>query len=109
MKNQHSSQRQIYKIDESWGRGYSVNAIFTAHPEDMKRLKGHSVYFGEICGKHSEVSLDINDETCTKLESSPEIVNWIEQNLGSNVRDSWYRVDSFTISGHNPFSYFELE
>ena len=55
MKNKHDSQFQIFKISEDWGRGFGVETLFIAHPEDVKSLYGKTIYYGEICGKHSEV------------------------------------------------------
>lgn len=107
MENQHDSQRRIYKIDKDWGRGFGVQAVFTAHPEDVERLQGETVYFGEIAGKHSEIELDIDADSCREIEAPAEVVEWIEANLGENVRSTWYPFDSFTVSGHNPFEYWE--
>lgn len=103
--NTHTSQRKVYQIEEDFGRGFGVEALFTAHPEDVAFLQGQTIYFGEISGKHSEISLRIQEDTIKVLDAPPEVILWIESHLSQNHRDDWTPFDTFSISGHNPLCY----
>jgi len=107
-ENQHDTPRRLYRIDEDSGRGFGVEALFTAHVEDIERLYGWTIWFGEISGKHSDISLELSAENCKEVSADPVVVVAIES-AGRNIRDKWTPFDSFTISGHNPFGFIEDE
>lgn len=54
--------KRLYKFEFDFGRGYDGNGIFWEEPKNIKRLIGKTIYFGEICGKHSEVEVTIRED-----------------------------------------------
>jgi hypothetical protein len=71
----------------------SIEGIFVSTPEEISKLIGKSVYFGEILGKHSEVVVGISQENFEEISDDVAFVELFEKhNLNS---------------GYNPFDYHE--
>ena len=49
-------QRAIYKFSRFFGRAGDLSGVFVATPEEVAAIVGREVRFGEVLGKHSEVS-----------------------------------------------------
>lgn len=88
--------RKIYKFFYDYGRMGEIDAIFTAESADVEKLYGKTVYFGEILGKHSEVSVQVSEENFTVLSEDADFVSKFEEILGQG-----------TVSGNNPLDYWE--
>lgn len=54
--------KRLYKFSFDFGRGYKGLGLFWEEPEKVKKLIGKTISFGEICGKHSEVDVDITEK-----------------------------------------------
>lgn len=101
--------RTLWKIDEDFGRGFGVEALFTALAKDVESLIGCEVYFGEISGKHSEITLEIAEDTIQPVEAPPGVLKWLEGNMGTHIQKSRLDWDSYSITGHNPFEYIDWQ
>lgn len=108
-RNTRTSRRRVYKLDQDCGRGGVVEAVFTAHPEDVRLLRGKEIYFGEILGKHSEVYFVITEDNLREVSAPDVVVRWLEIEIGWAIRDPWTPFDSWTISGHNPLAHLDEE
>lgn len=71
-----------------------VEGIFTCEKEQLEKAYGKEVYFGEILGKHSEISGELNEEDITILSEDQDFIRKFEEILGAG-----------TVSGYNPLSY----
>jgi hypothetical protein len=89
-----NKMKGIYSFYWNYGRGGSVSSIFIATKEDVAKLIGKDVYFGEILGKHSEVYGNIKDEDIKLLTDNQEFIKQFEEILGENFS-----------TGYNPFDY----
>lgn len=89
--------KTLYKYDIDWGRGYGVEGVFISTPEALSKLFGKRIYFGEICGKHSEIEVSFTEDDFEVVSQDQEKIEWLE-----GLFDE-------TISGHNPLSYYEDE
>jgi hypothetical protein len=70
--------------------------IFTAESEDIEKINGQTVCFGEVLGKHSEIEVDICVGDSLKLIS--------------DVTDEVEMFDHLGLdTGHNPFDYWRPE
>lgn len=88
--------RGIYRFQIHCGRMGDLAGVFTAESEDIEKIDGQTVYFGEVLGKHSEVEVDIDSEKHIKLiSSSPADVEMFD------------RLELST--GYDPFDYWEPE
>jgi len=90
-------KRYLWKFFWDCGRQGEVSGLFVATEEEIIDAVGESVYFGEILGKHSEVSGTLEEGEITKVDLDTEIVEKVASILG----DTW--------SGHNPLEYMQYE
>lgn len=86
--------KSLYHYHWYLGRMGSVQGTFLATPESVQKLIGKHVYFGEILGKHSEVSGTIQESHLTKLGASAGFV----EEFGRLFPNGF---------GYNPFSYVQ--
>lgn len=73
----------VYKFYWDYGRNGEVSGIFVAEDYKIKEIIGKEIYFGEILGKHSEVSNTIDEEDITLISQDPEFVRVFEESGGS--------------------------
>ena len=73
------TQQNVYTVSEHWGRGYSVEGVFLATPEQVAAAVGKTVRLGEICGKHSDIKLTIEPDTIKLVTSVPSEVDLIRR------------------------------
>lgn len=82
-----------YEFKWDCGRGGNVNGRFLAKPEEVEKIIGTEVYFGEILGKHSEVYGIIEKGEITLVTDDQDFIKRAEE-LKVNL-----------CSGYNPFHY----
>lgn len=85
----------IFKMNLDCGRSGNLYGIFTAEKDDVKNLiaSKKEVYFGEVLGKHSEVSAFLNPDEIEMISDDPAIVEMFQK---LNMK-----------CGYNPFNYIE--
>lgn len=62
----------LYKFEVHCGRMGTLSGIFVCTEEMVKRVLGKTIYFGEVLGKHSDVSLKMEENYFTKLTNDQE-------------------------------------
>lgn len=90
--------KSLYKFSHYFGRHGSLEGVFVATEEDIKKIMGQRVYFGEVLGKHSEVEIDAMEESDIKLLTSDQdfIAKAIEFGIvpmGTNPVNTWQYMD----------------
>lgn len=91
----------LYKFYYDCGRMGDLSGLFVAFIDEVDRLNGREVYFGEVLGKHSDIAItfDKDDTSIELLSHDQEKISWlVEINDGDG-----------TISGFNPLDYLEIE
>jgi hypothetical protein len=88
---------QLYSFHWYCGRNSHVYGLFIATPEQVASIIGKEIYFGEILGKHSEIFGTIEANEIENLNAPEEVIDWLFLNIGN------------TVSGYNPFDYYEKE
>lgn len=79
------------------GRMGDLSGLFICDKQNLKFIEGKEVYFGEVLGKHSEISGTISaDDFVIKTEDQDFIQKFIEIMGDGN------------ISGYNPFDYIDI-
>ena len=93
MKN----NKAIYKLHFDCRRMGVLLGIFVADKDEMNELikSGKEIYFGEVLGKHSEISGPIEEGDLTLVTDDPAIV------------EIFVKYDMET--GYNPFNYIDRE
>lgn len=66
--------RKLYKFHWGYYRGGNVSGIFAAEESEVQAAMNKDVYFGEILGKHSEVSGVLEAEDLTELTDDQEFI-----------------------------------
>jgi hypothetical protein len=88
-----SEERYLWSFNWDCGRQGELEGLFVATEQEVNRLIGKEIYFGEVLGKHSEVSGTIEEGEIKKIDLDIETVEKVTKILG----DTW--------SGYNPFEY----
>ena len=93
----NKNERCLWRFCWNVGRGYSVESVFLATPQEVEDVIGKTVYFGEVCGKHSDVEVEMEEEDFNLLTNVTGVVE---------AMDDVCQGDGCTISGHNPLVYY---
>lgn len=88
--------KKLFKFEWKGGRGYDVEGIFITEQLEVDRIIGCEVYFGEICGKHSEVFGDVGEKDITMLSDDPSVIEVLLKVFPDGK-----------ISGYNPIEYYD--
>ena len=86
---------KLYRFCWPQRRGGDVEGLFVEDSDVVENAIGSNVYFGEICGKHSDVYGTLDEEDLTVVSEDQEKISWLVDILGRS------------ISGYNPFDYIE--
>lgn len=87
--------RNLYRFFWDCGRMGDVEGLFVATPEEVDKNIGRIVYFGEILGKHSEITGSLDEEDLEIVSSDQDFINKLVDILGTD------------ISGYNPLDNIE--
>lgn len=85
----------IYKFHWDCGRMGSLEGIFVNTEAQVANLIGKRIYFGEVLGKHSEISGTLEKNDLKLITRNPEFIELFEDHKMS--------------TGYNPFNYIEEE
>lgn len=86
----------IYEYFLDYGRSGELSGIFVADSEDVAKIIGKHIYFGEILGKHSEVTASITEGDIVLKTDDQSFIEQFEYIMGEGFE-----------SGTNPLSYYE--
>lgn len=83
----------LYKLNVDCGRQGCLEGVFIADSEDVEYLTSNSisVYFGEVLGKHSEISGILGKDDIKLITTEQNVVDVVEK----------YGLQN----GYNPFEY----
>ena len=85
--------KALFKMDFDCGRMGNLEGVFIADTEDVEYLVNSKicVYFGEVLGKHSEISGCVAESEIKQITTDENVIKIVEE-YGLN-------------SGYNPFEY----
>lgn len=89
---------KLYKFSVSYGRCGDEDGLFIADEEVIKASIGRIVHFGEILGKHSEVSVELKEHHFKVISGDKAYID-----------DTLYEFNSNTLCGYNPLDYLDNE
>ena len=84
----------IYCYEVDYGRRGTVSGTFVATRGKVESLRDLTVYFGEILGKHSDVSVDFSEEELICLTEDQAFIKKAKE----------YKLVPI---GRNPFDYID--
>ena len=82
----------IYRFGLDYGRMGEIDAVFVVDSDDIKKIDGETIYFGEILGKHSDVECEVSAEHFELISDKPEEVEMFERlqlQCGHSPFDHW--------------------
>jgi hypothetical protein len=88
--------KYLWKFYWDCGRQGSVEGMFVATEKEINEAIGKYIYFGEILGKHSEISGTLEENDFEKVDLDSDTVEKVEKVLGAE----W--------SGYNPLGYIRI-
>jgi hypothetical protein len=95
-------KKGIYKFSLDCGRMGDLQGVFIATDQQVKKLISSKieVYFGEILGKHSEVSSSIEKKHIKLLTDDINAIDVVEKyDLSNGINPFKYRFCNFEIKG----------
>jgi hypothetical protein len=88
--------KRLYKFYRSFGRNGDLSGVFLATEEEVSSILGKKIYFGEVLGKHSDVSATMREEDFVLVLTSERFV------------EEWEEIGNLN-NGINPFDYLDEE
>jgi hypothetical protein len=74
---------KLYKFEADFGRMGELMGIFSATEEQVLRIMGKEIYFGECLGKHSDIEVTIKPGMITEITDMNDI------RIGYNPVEYW--------------------
>jgi len=74
----------------------NIDGLFIAESEEIEKLIGKEIYFGEVLGKHSDIYGTLEKDDIEVKSDDQDFIHKFEENMGSG-----------TISGFNPLDHYE--
>jgi hypothetical protein len=99
-------QLALYRFRFDCGRMGSLGGLFIARPSVVAALIGCEIYFGEVLGKHSEITGPVEEGDLELLEVTQDTIDDLRKACGDG---GFPDLEYMTISGHNPLDYREEE
>jgi len=90
--------KKLYEYKVEYGRMGTVEGLFVADETIVMAAMGRIAHFGEILGKHSDISLELAIRDMVVKSEDQNFISKLIEIIGSN-----------TISGYNPLDYMEEE
>ena len=92
----------LYKMNLDFGRSGDLQGVFIADTEDIKYLTNNkiSVYFGEVLGKHSEISCCINGNDLKLVTTDKNVINIVREcELETGYNPLAYNICDYETDG----------
>lgn len=86
----------LYRFEVDFGRMGIVSGAFIEKKKEVSLLVGKNVFLGDALGKHSDVSITIENEHLTLITDDIDLLEFLKKENGSK-----------NIAGYNPLDYLE--
>ncbi|MFA5025094.1 MAG: hypothetical protein WC503_01105 [Candidatus Shapirobacteria bacterium] len=87
---------KLFQYSEDFGRMGTLEGIFVAKESEVAKIMGKEVYFGEILGKHSEITTEIIPENIKIVSEDQAFIKKLCEIFKTR-----------SISGINPLEFLE--
>lgn len=71
--------RCLYRFRAYFGRSGTLTGLFTSTPEEIAACIGPEIHFGEVLGKHSDVTATLEESDFEKLTDDADFVRRFEE------------------------------
>lgn len=89
--------KKLYKYSEYFGRAGDLEGIFVAEERDIDQSMGGEVNFGEVLGKHSDITGTIDKDTILILTEDQDFIAKFEEYglaSGTNIVEQYLEQES---------------
>ncbi len=101
-KNVALTECGIYRFLHDCGRMGTVSGIFVASKNDVNRLYGQTVFFGEVLGKHSNTSAEITEDNLMLVDDRYDhVCMFTELNLANGINPLEFVSETFWEEGED--------
>jgi len=69
--------KALYKFYWDCGRMGDLEGVFLADPVDVAEAIGKTIYFGEVLGKHSDISGELEETDIELVTDDPAVIKVI--------------------------------
>jgi hypothetical protein len=90
--------KKLFAYEKHCGRMGVIEGLFIAEHTDVDNAIGKEAYFGEILGKHSDVTVTVDAADLAVKSKDQKFIQQLEEVVGSTH-----------VSGYNPLDYIEKE
>jgi len=84
----------LYEFNFDCGRSGSLVGRFLATPEEVSAIIGKDVYFGEVLGKNSEISGEIDKDEITMITDNQDFIK-MSSDLGITLESGINPISSY--------------
>lgn len=88
---------KLYKFHWDCGRMGFIDGLFVSEADAVEPLIGTEIYFGEVLGKHSEISGTLDADDVKVLSEDQDLIDRL---IAANGGD-------LTLCGYSPLDYVE--
>ena len=74
--------KKLYSFCWECGRMGDLEGLFIAEENEVKKLIGKEIYFGEVLGKHSEIYGDLEEKDITVKSDDQEFIAKLREIIG---------------------------
>lgn len=85
----------LWKFKWDCGSMGELEGLFIATKPEVENAIGKEIYFGEVLGKHSEISGELESEEVQEIDANDTMIEELLDLFGVN------------ICGYNPLEYIE--
>lgn len=88
--------KTLYRFTWDCRRMGILSGLFIADSDEISKVIGKKIYFGEVLGKHSEIYGVLEEQDLEIVTTDPLFLDQCEQYIGKG-----------TLSGYNPLDYYD--
>jgi len=85
----------LYKFYVFCGRAGNLKGLFAAEQEEVEAVFGKDLFFGEVLGKHSDVTVSFGPEDITKIDVDHSTVCTLIDAFGTNSFCGFNPLDQY--------------
>ena len=74
MEKTFTGKEGVYRWRQSFGRAGSLTGVFVARSDEVESVIGRGVYWGEVLGKHSDVSGELEASDFALLTDDTDFI-----------------------------------
>lgn len=110
--------KKLYKWECYFGRMGSLDSVFIADDEFIQSIIGATAMFGEVLGKHSDISCILASDQFEVKSENQLVIQELEEIFGKDELEFYSKAflelnklntEVTTLSGYNPITQIEGE